>query len=221
MRLIIFLVISLFLHFAAMVALHLPIKTAPYISKNNHFIQVIIKKKSMQPILSFNENLNQFTNTMQTNMLLNDTKIIDRHVESVVVAVKSLDSQSAIINKTFQKKTEDETTILDVSKYYESTKVDRKALPQVNIDESMLTSKDYSGLPIKLRLYISAFGRVVKIERISVLEQDTNYVSQLEDLLYDITFLPARRESLDVDSYQDLLFSFNPLPIVNSASDLN
>jgi hypothetical protein len=110
---------------------------------------------------------------------------------------------------------------IDTSKYYAATEVNRKALPQMNIDESMLSIKNYSGLPIKLRLYVNAYGRLVKIDRIGVLEQDIAYVAQLESLLYDVAFLPAKREGFDVDSYQDLQLSFNPLPMIGDPVDLN
>ncbi len=65
-----------------------------------------------------------------------------------------------------------------------------------------------SGLPIKLRLYINAFGHVVRIDSHDVLEQDLLMAKRLEDLLRQITFLPAKRNGGNVDSYQDVEFSF-------------
>lgn len=94
--------------------------------------------------------------------------------------------------------------------FYSNKEVDRKALPQNAIDEFALNELPYSGLPIQLRLFINAAGRLVKIERIGVLDQDDLFVSTLEQLLYQTTFLPARRDRMDVNSYQEVQFSFEP-----------
>jgi hypothetical protein len=52
---------------------------------------------------------------------------------------------------------------------------------------------------------------VVKIEPIAVLDQDAFFAEKLSSLLYEVRFLPAKREGLDVNSYQDLQLSFNPI----------
>jgi hypothetical protein len=99
-------------------------------------------------------------------------------------------------------------TAFNPADYFGPNDVERKALPLSNIDRSMLAQHLYSGLPIKLRLYINATGHIVKIERIAVLEQDAIFVDTLEKLLFDLTFLPAKRDGLDVNSYLDIAFSF-------------
>lgn len=67
-----------------------------------------------------------------------------------------------------------------------------------------------SGMPVRLRLYINASGKVVDIVRKYGLEQDEKMISRLESLLYQMTFMPARKNELDVSSYQDIEFNFNP-----------
>jgi hypothetical protein len=54
-----------------------------------------------------------------------------------------------------------------------------------------------------------------------LLDQDRDYAAQLEKLLLELIFLPAKKNGLDVDSYQDLQFSFNPLPNIEAPSNLN
>jgi hypothetical protein len=93
--------------------------------------------------------------------------------------------------------------------FYSTNEIDRKALPQTSIDQVVLNAVPYSGLPIHLRLFINASGRLIKIERIGVLEQDNLFISELEKQLYQMPFLPARRNGEDVNSYQDAQFSFN------------
>jgi hypothetical protein len=92
--------------------------------------------------------------------------------------------------------------------FYSPTDVELVALPTSNLDSSMFGDLFISGLPIKLRLYINAFGHVVSIDRNDVLEQDLQMVERLEELLRQITFLPAKRNGASVDSYQDVEFSF-------------
>ena len=122
--------------------------------------------------------------------------------------------------KSFQKKTDpspenaqansSKKSDIDVFSTFLSTdNLERKALPISNIDISMFKDVFVSGFPVQLRLYINASGRVVKIVRRSSLEQDQQMVSRLESLLYEMTFIPARKNNLDVDSYQDIEFNFN------------
>ncbi|MFA6178087.1 MAG: hypothetical protein WC696_00585 [Candidatus Methylopumilus sp.] len=92
--------------------------------------------------------------------------------------------------------------------YYSTTDVEIKALPVSNLDISMFNGQFVSGLSVKMRLYINAFGSVVKIERLESLEQDRPMAERLEELLYSLTFLPARKDGLPVDSYQDVELSF-------------
>ena len=92
--------------------------------------------------------------------------------------------------------------------YFASKDVERKALPVANIDSSMLAGEQISGLPISLRLFINAYGKVTKVEQISVMEQDQALAARLEELLFQQVFLPAKKDGIDVDSYQDIQFSF-------------
>ncbi|QVL44912.1 MAG: hypothetical protein KFB94_06290 [Methylophilaceae bacterium] len=120
-------------------------------------------------------------------------------------AIISHDTENAqVINEAKQKKRGHDANVV----FYSNQEVDRKALPQSTIDELALNAIPYSGLPISLRLFINMAGRLVKIERIGVLAQDDLFVSTLEQLLFKTVFLPARRDRMDVNSYQDVQFSF-------------
>lgn len=99
-------------------------------------------------------------------------------------------------------------------RYFSPKEVEIQALPVVNVDLSMLTvhinaTELQQSLPIQLRLYIDEFGQVAKIERIAiVLPQDDELATQLEALLKEVQFTPAKREFIDVKSYQDVAFDF-------------
>lgn len=92
--------------------------------------------------------------------------------------------------------------------YYASKDLDIKAIPITNIDGAKLSQNLYSGIPIELRLYINALGRVVKIERIHLASQDDTFTRELEGLLYKLSFTPAKKGGVDVSSFQDISFSF-------------
>lgn len=105
-----------------------------------------------------------------------------------------------------------QTVLTDWWGYYHSSKqVERKALPISNINKDMLGDVLISGMSIKLRLYINQFGQVVKIEDIAVLEQDKPFRDRLAALLMNMTFMAARKDSAEVNSFQDIEFSFQPL----------
>jgi hypothetical protein len=93
--------------------------------------------------------------------------------------------------------------------YLSEQEVEMKALPKNNIDETKLEGVFISGLPIKMRLYIDSEGRLVKIDSAQALEQDHALRKKLEQLLQDLAFLPAKKNGVSVNSYQDIAFSFN------------
>lgn len=97
--------------------------------------------------------------------------------------------------------------------YYSNLDIERKALPISNIDQSMLGDTFISGLPIKLRIYINAFGNVTKVEKLAVMEQDQELAKKLESLLFNTKFLAAKKNGLDVSSYQDIELSMRSMPL--------
>ena len=183
--------------------LYFTIDVVPNINKREAF-SVVVVKENIENTLNISKNLNEPIKIESINA---QKKLESRSQTTDSSNILSIRHEA--LNNAQNK--DIETNLTD---YYPSTEVDRKALPQMNIDQSMLPTEGSSGLPIKLRLYINAFGKVVKVEPIAVLDQDTIFVDKLAKLLCEIQFLPAKREGLDVDSYQDLLLSFNPLPIL-------
>lgn len=119
-----------------------------------------------------------------------------------------LASDQAPVSRVELDSSKTKNTAFNPEDYFGPNDVERNALPLSNIDRSMLAQHLYSGLPIKLRLYINATGHIVKIERIALLEQDALFADALEKLLFDLAFLPAKRDGLDVNSYLDIAFSF-------------
>ena len=92
-------------------------------------------------------------------------------------------------------------------KYYSINEVDIKALPVSNIDISMVSDIERSGLPIKLRIYINVFGKIDNIERLSNALQDEEFLNRIEFLLKETAFLPAKKDGVNVDFVQDIELS--------------
>lgn len=95
-----------------------------------------------------------------------------------------------------------------LNQYYSSKDTDRKALPVGNIDTAMLQGEVIDNFPLQFRIYIDDKGKVKSIEQLAVLEQDKPLANKLERLLYDLTFIPAKKNGVEVNSYQDVEFSF-------------
>lgn len=89
-------------------------------------------------------------------------------------------------------------------RYYAATEVDRPALPRSSPDPAMLDGIAPSGLPIRLRLYISAEGVVTQVEALFAAEQDEPVVERLREMFQAAGFMPASRHGRDVASYQDI-----------------
>lgn len=91
--------------------------------------------------------------------------------------------------------------------FFSSNDVDRRAMPVSNLNLAMLEGQ-YSGLPIKLRLYIDHHGNLKDVEEIAASYEDQVFITQLKQALLQTKFIPAKMNGTDVGSYQDIEFSF-------------
>lgn len=89
-------------------------------------------------------------------------------------------------------------------RYYAATEVDRPALPRSSPDPAMLDGIAPSGLPIRLRLFISADGSVTQVDALFAAEQDAPVVERLREMFQATGFVPASRRGRDVASYKDI-----------------
>ena len=68
----------------------------------------------------------------------------------------------------------------------------------------MLDGTAPSGLPIRLRLYISPDGAVTQVVALFAAEQDEPVVERLREMFQATGFMPASRHGREVASYQDI-----------------
>ena len=199
MRIFILILISSVFHFVLLQYFYFTFDEVPIVNKQES-LSVVLLKNNLLNSKSVNQKLNEPAKTEPVEVKKeSDLNIQAKYSNPVLEAPH----QALDLNHNQE--------LIKLNDYYSNTEVDRKALPQMNIDQSMLANEVSSGLPIKLRIYINAFGRVVKVEPIALLDQDALFAENLAKLLFEVRFLPAKREGLDVDSYQDLQLSFNPI----------
>jgi hypothetical protein len=197
MRIFIFILISSLFHFVLV----------QFFSFNE--VPIMNKHASLSAVLLNNNVMNSKSVTQNLNQAVKTEPIEVKKESDLNIQAKDSNPVQETTHQALDLNHNQE--LIKLKDYYSNTEVDRKALPQMNIDQSLLANEASSGLPIKLRLFINAFGRVVKVDPIAVLDQDALFAEKLASLLYEVRFLPAKREGLDVNSYQDLQLSFNPI----------
>ncbi|MDB5769096.1 MAG: hypothetical protein JWQ61_3910 [Collimonas fungivorans] len=94
--------------------------------------------------------------------------------------------------------------------YYGPQEVDKGALPYSAPDPDLLAGVAASGVPIRVRLYIDASGKVTAVEKLQALADDLQALERIEAMLRSTSFMPARLAGADVNSYQDLEFHIDP-----------
>ena len=140
------------------------------------------------------------------NKFLKKTRIVQKKTIAIVTEKKLI---SEIKNEPIL---EDETSLNEDAfinydnvekKYYSISEVDINALPVSNIDISMFADIKITGMPIKIRIYISDLGKVDRIEKLYAEAQDEEFLIRIESLLADTAFLPAKKNGISVDFFQD------------------
>lgn len=194
MRLINYLVISIVFHAIVVLLFWPPIdkKIEPLASK------ILIVSFTKESNTESEANSNQYIETI--------TKIINEVTNSksnVSKAEVESNFEQAALNTVADNIEPDVSAI----RYYSVNEVDIKALPISNIDISMVSDIERTGLPIKLRIFVNVFGRIETIERLSNAQQDEEFLTRLEFLLKETAFLPAKKNGVNVDFVQDIELS--------------
>lgn len=89
--------------------------------------------------------------------------------------------------------------------------LDRAALALSAPDLDMLSGVTWSGLPLKLRLFVDAKGAVVDVEVLRS-QDGAEVLARVRKMLMAMSFIPGRLNGADVDSYKDVELSLSELP---------
>lgn len=82
--------------------------------------------------------------------------------------------------------------------------LDIPPLPRSAPDESLIVGVPHSGLPMRLRLFIEADGRVSSVEVLDAQPLDVIALERLAEMFSRTAFVPGRREDRDVASFIDV-----------------
>jgi hypothetical protein len=82
--------------------------------------------------------------------------------------------------------------------------LDIPPLPRSAPDESLIVGVPHSGLPMRLRLFIEADGRVSSVEVLDAQPLDVIALEHLARMFSRTAFVPGRREDRDVASFIDV-----------------
>ncbi len=95
-----------------------------------------------------------------------------------------------------------------VSPFLPPEQVERAAYPlsAPDLRPLQLFVTEYSGMPIRLRLFVDSKGSVVDVKIIRALPTDEDAAALLVQIWERVGFVPARRQGAEVASYQDVEF---------------
>lgn len=96
------------------------------------------------------------------------------------------------------------------SGYLPAHQLDWPALPRSAPDTARLDGLVLSGLPLTLRLYIDARGRVTAVEALTLADDDLAVLPALRAMFLATAYSPGRRLGRDVASTLDLALAVEP-----------
>jgi hypothetical protein len=88
--------------------------------------------------------------------------------------------------------------------FWPADQLDRRALPVAAPETSMLDGAQLSGLPLRLRLFIDAQGRVVAVQPQHITPDDEAALPRLQAMFSATAFVPGRLQGRDVPSFTDI-----------------
>jgi hypothetical protein len=94
-------------------------------------------------------------------------------------------------------------TIAPFQDFLSPAQVDRIAIAFPSPDVSALAGLAWSGLPIRLRLFVAASGQCVDVQVLRASE-DAATLEQLRGMFLATHFIPAQHAGAAVDSYRDI-----------------
>jgi len=94
-------------------------------------------------------------------------------------------------------------TVAPAREFLSQDQVDRVAIAFPSPDIASLAGLSWSGMPIRLRLFISASGQCIDVKVLRASET-ADTLERVRRMFLATHFLPARHAGADVDSYRDI-----------------
>lgn len=96
-----------------------------------------------------------------------------------------------------------QTGVAAFADFKPSRDLDRAAVPRSAPDVSMLEGLHFSGLPMRLRLYVDATGKVADVVVLQATDDD-EVLDRVRHMFLSTAFIAGRLRGEDVASYKDL-----------------
>jgi len=96
-----------------------------------------------------------------------------------------------------------EAVVLGGDAYLGPAELDQVALPRSAPDTSLIEGLPWSGVPLRLRLFVDAKGTVVDVRVLRTADVD-DVVDHVRRMFLTTGFIPARAHGTDVASYKDV-----------------
>lgn len=93
-----------------------------------------------------------------------------------------------------------------------STALERSAVPRSAPDTSLLEGLPFSGLPIRLRVFVDRSGTVVDVRVLQTAEAEA-VAESVRRMFLATAFIPGRLRGQDVGSWQDIEIAFGSTSI--------
>ncbi|WP_156970556.1 hypothetical protein [Andreprevotia chitinilytica] len=96
--------------------------------------------------------------------------------------------------------------------FYPPQEVDQLPMPRSAPDFDSLQGMPSSGFPIDLRIFIDGNGKVYRVVVLKAFDDDIPFANRIADVMLKTAFVPARHGKIDVSTYIDREFYFEPQP---------
>ncbi|WP_035054807.1 hypothetical protein [Andreprevotia chitinilytica] len=98
----------------------------------------------------------------------------------------------------------------DVSRFILPNDVDQLPVPSSEPDFDSLDGISRTGFPVDVRIFIDHYGKVYHVQVLKALDEDIPFANKIVDMLLETGFVPARKSGVDVGTYIDREFYFQP-----------
>lgn len=85
-----------------------------------------------------------------------------------------------------------------------SAQLDRPLVPMSAPDTSLLEGLQFSGLPIRLRILVTAAGRVAEVLIVKAAPEDDDAVERIKAMLLATAYIPGRKDGKPVAAQLDM-----------------
>lgn len=90
--------------------------------------------------------------------------------------------------------------------------LEMRPMPRSAPDESLIEDVRKSGLPIRVRVFVEADGRVSSVDVLSAAMGDEDAALGVAAMFRDTAFIPGRMAGRDVASFIDIEIALEPTP---------